>query len=75
MSVKGMPRSHLGNKLRHSHTFEISANMGYFGVRRQALLMNPKGQNASWDGLIKLVVAVCCLKFTCYFVTYYVLGL
>ena len=32
-------------------------------------------KNASRNGLVKLVMAVCLLKFTCYFVTYYVLGL
>ena len=59
--------------LRHSHTFEISANMGYFGVKGRALLMSPKGQNASGDGLVKLVVAICLLKFA-YFVICFVLG-
>ena len=46
-----------------------------FGVSEWALLMSPKGRNASRDGLVKLVVAVCLLKFARYFVTYYVLGL
>ena len=64
-----------GNRLRHGHTFEISANLGYFGVTGWALLMSPKGRNASRDGLVILVVAVCLLKFACYFVTYYVLDL
>ena len=75
MSVKGTPRSQLGNRLRHSHTLEISAKMDYFGVTRQALLMSPKRRNTSRDGLVKLVEAVSLLKFACYFVTYYVLGL
>ena len=73
MFVKGASRSHLGNRLRHSHTFEIAANVGYFGVVGRTLLMSPKGQNASRDGLVELVVAVCLLKFACCFVTYYVL--
>ena len=75
MSVKDTPRSHLGNRLRHSHTFKISANVGYLGVMGRALLMSPKGRNASRDGLVKLIVAVCLLKFASYFVTYYVLSL
>ena len=64
-----------GNRLRHSHTFDISANFGCFGVTVQALLMSPKGRNAYRDVLVILAVAVCLLKFVCYFVTYYVLGL
>ena len=64
-----------GNRLRHGHTFEISANVGYFGVTGRALLMSTKGRNSSRDDLVKLVVAACLLKFACYFVTYYVLGL
>ena len=75
MSVKDTPRFYLGNGLRHSHRFEISANVGYFDVTGGALLMSPKEQNASRDGLVKLVVAVCLLKLAYYFVTYYVLGL
>ena len=75
MSVKGTSRYHLGNRLRHIHTFQISANVGYFGVTGGALLMNPKGRNASRGGVVKLVVAVCLLKFACYFLTYYVPGL
>ena len=62
MSVEGTPRSHLGNRLRHNHTFEISANMGYFASMGQALLMSPKGRNASKDGLVKLVVGIFLLK-------------
>ena len=58
-----------------SHTFKILANVGYFGVTGRALLMNPKERNAFRDGLVKVVVAVCLLKFACDFVTYYVLGL
>ena len=75
MSVKGTPRSHLGNRLRHSRTFKIAANVGYFGMMGRALLMSPKRRNASRDGLVKLVVAECFLKFACCFLIYYVLGL
>ena len=75
MSVKDTPCFYLGNGLRHNHTFEISANVGYFGITERALLLSPKEQNASRDGLVKLVVAVCLLKLAYYFVTYYVLGL
>ena len=39
------------------------------------MLMGVKERNTSRDSLVKLVVAVCLLKFACYFVTYYVLGL
>ena len=67
-----MPQTQI---LCHSHTFRISANMGYFGVMGRALLTSPKGQNASRDGVIKLVVAVCLLKFAYYFKTYYAVGL
>ena len=49
--------------------------MGYFGMTRRVLLMSPKGQNAYRDGLVKLVVTICLLKFACYFVIYYMLGL
>ena len=66
LRLKRLPTPRLG----HSHTFEISANLGYFGVTGQALLMSPKGRNASRDNLVILVVAVCLLKFACYFVTY-----
>ena len=55
MSVKGTTRSHLGNMLHHSHIFEISVNMVCFSVTGRTLLMSPKGQNASRDGLVKLV--------------------
>ena len=48
--------------------------MVYIGVTGRELLMSPKGQNASGDGLVKLVVAICLLKFACYFVIYFVLG-
>ena len=58
-----------------AHTFDISANMGYFGMTRRVLLMNPKERNASRNGLVKWIVAMCLLKFACYFVIYYVLGL
>ena len=68
------PRSNLGNRLRQCHTFEISGNVGYFGTMVRALPMSPKGRNASRDGLVKLFVAVCLLKFVCYLVIYYVLG-
>ena len=38
------------------YTFHINANVGFcFSVMTgQALLMSPNGQNASWDGLVKL---------------------
>ena len=75
MSVKGTPRSDQGNRFRHNYTFKISANVGCFDVTGQALLMSPKGRNASRDVLVKLIAGVCLLKFSCYFVTYYVLGL
>ena len=75
ISVKGTPPSHLGNRLRHIPTFEVSANVGYFGVKERALLMSSKGRNVSRDDIIKFVVAVCLLKFACYFVNFYVLGL
>ena len=70
MSVKGTPRSHLRNRLRHDHAFKISANMGYFNMTGRVRLMSPRGRNASRDGLLKSVVAACLLKFACYFVTY-----
>ena len=60
--VFGTPRSHPGNRLRHSHTLEISANVSYFGVTGRALLMSPKGRNASRDGFVKFVVADVCLN-------------
>ena len=53
---------YLGNRLRHNHPFKISANTGYFDWTEQALLMNPKGQNASRDGLVKLIGGICCLN-------------
>ena len=73
MSVRGAPRYHLGDRLCHSHTFEISANVGYFGVTGRALLMSLQGRNALRNGLVKLVMAVCLLKFAYYFIIFYVL--
>ena len=37
--------------------------MGYFGVTGRAQLISLKGRNASRNGLVKSVVAVCLLKF------------
>ena len=62
MSVKGTPRSHLGNRLRHDHTFKISANVVHIDMTEQVLLMSPKARNASRDGLVKLVMGKCLHK-------------
>ena len=67
ISVKGTPRSHFGNRLRHSHTFEISANVSYYDVTGRAVLRSPKGRNTSRNGLVKLVGAVSLLKFASLF--------
>ena len=49
--------------------------MVYFDMTGLALLMSPKGQTRPEIGLVKLVVAMCLFKFSCYFAIYYVLGL
>ena len=62
MSVKGTPRSYLGNRLCHDHTFEISANVGNIDMTERVVLMSLKARNASRDGLVKYVVGICLHK-------------